>query len=245
MWLNSREPRGLNSKPSLAPSCLSGSPGDSIPGTFLALGVLAALNHRNSTGRGQRIDVAQTEALMTVAGLAFTHCLAGVTAEERSRRPSPTIHGVYEAKDGYIAIRASAEKDLKNLAGVVGVDSDELTQSPSKLIEWFRQRTRDEISQLLSDKIPCSAVRTDDEVISDPYLAVSGAIVEKPHPLGFTYRYVATGIKFSDTPVSLETLPPLLGQHTMEILEMIGYSENEAVQLIHEKVAFTEEPKSH
>jgi CoA:oxalate CoA-transferase len=246
MWLNSRESRGLNSKSSFTPSCLAGSPGDSIPGTFLALGILAAINHRNSTGRGQRIDVAQTDALMTAAGLAFTQCLlAGITAEYRAHRPSSSIHGVYEAKDGFIAIRASAEKDLKILATVVGVDPSELSGSSTKLLDWFKHRTRDEISQILSDKIPCSAVRTDDEVTSDPYVKARGTIVEKSHPLGFTYRTVATGIEFSETPVSVDTLPPLLGQHTREILNLIGYSDEEVSKLIDEKVAFAEETKSH
>ena len=246
MWLNSREPRGLGSKASLIPSCLAGSPGDSIPGTFLALGILAALNHRNVTGRGQRIDVAQTDALMTAAGLAFTQCLlAGITAEDRAQRPSSSIHGVYEANDGFIVVRASAEKDLKILAGVVGVESSELLGSPTKLIDWFKNRTRDEISLLLSDKIPCSSVRKDDEVINDPIVKGRGTIVEKFHPLGFTYRSVATGIEFSDTPVSVDMPPPLLGQHTREILKLIGYSDDEVAQLIDGKVAFAEELKSH
>jgi len=242
MWLNSREPRGLGSKASLTPSCLAGSPGDSIPGTFLALGILAAINHKNATGRGQRIDVAQTDALMTVTGLAFTHfLLAGITAEERSRLPSSSIHGVYETKDGFIVVRATAEKDLKILSDVVGIQFDELKQSSSKLTDWFRLRTRDEVSRLLSEKIPCSPVRTDDEVIRDPTVTERGIIIEKPHPLGFTYRSVATGIQFSETPVSVETLPPLLGQDTSEILKLIGYGVDEAAQLIQEKVAFSQE----
>lgn len=242
MWLNSREPRGLGSKASFTPSCLAGSPGDSIPGTFLALGILAAIYHRNITGRGQRIDVAQTDALMTVTGLAFTHYLqAGITAEERSKRPSTTIHGVYETKDGFVVVRAAAEKDLKILAEVVGVQVDELKQSSTKLTDWFKKRTRDEVSRLLSEKIPCSSVRTDDEVISDPNVIDRGIIIEKPHSLGFTYRSVATGIQFSETPVSVETLPPLLGQDTSEILKLIGYRDGEVEQLIQEKVAFSHE----
>jgi len=241
MWLNSRETRGLDSRASYTPSCLAGSPGDSIPGTFLALGILAALNHRNQTGRGQRIDVAQTDALMTVAGLGFTYSLmGGATAEERASRPSSSIHGVYEAKDGYIVVRASAEKDLKLLSEVVGVEPEELKGSPQRLIGWFKTRTRDEIAGLLSEKIPCSSVRTDDEVARDLVIR-ERVIVELPHPLGFTYRAVATGIKFSETPVSVEALPPSLGQDTAEVLKSVGYSDDEVTVLIRERVAFAPE----
>jgi crotonobetainyl-CoA:carnitine CoA-transferase CaiB-like acyl-CoA transferase len=56
---------------------------------------------------------------------------------------------------------------------------------------------------------------------------------------------VATGIEFSDTPVSVDMPPPLLGQHTREILKLIGYSDDEVAQLIDGKVAFAEELKSH
>jgi crotonobetainyl-CoA:carnitine CoA-transferase CaiB-like acyl-CoA transferase len=122
----------------------------------------------------------------------------------------------------------------------VGVQPDELKQSSTKLTDWFKSKTRDEVSQLLSEKIPCSSVRTDDEVIRDPNVTERGVIIEKPHPLGFTYRSIATGIQFSETPVSLETLPPFLGQHTVEILKLIGYRDDEVELLINEKVAFNQ-----
>jgi CoA:oxalate CoA-transferase len=103
MWLNSREQRGVNSQAPMDPSCLSGSPGDTVPGLFCALAILAAFRSRDKVGRGQRIDIAQTDALMTLSGLALTRTLYGDgNADERARRPPARIHGVYEAKDGYV-----------------------------------------------------------------------------------------------------------------------------------------------
>ena len=64
-------------------------------------------------------------------------------------------------------------------------------------------------------------------------------IVEKPHPLGFTYRAIATGIKFSETPVSVELHPPLLGENTKEVLRGLGYDDGEIARLVEEKVTAT------
>ena len=240
MWLNSREPRGMNSQASFEPSCLAGSPGDTIPGTFCALSILAALLHRGATGRGQRIDVAQTDTLMTVSGLAMIRTLySDGTAEERARRPPPHIHGVYEARDGYVALRVIGDRATTSVAEVMGVGADEVNPSSEALRDWLKERDRDEIAELLADKVPCAPVVTDDELVYDPNVREREMIVERQHPLGFTYRTIATGVKFSETPTGINLLPPELGADTVDTLRRLGYDDGEIEQMIREGVAHT------
>jgi len=238
MWLNSREQRGPNSMATMEPSCLAGSPGDTVPGLFCALSILAALRHRDRTGRGQRIDVAQTDALMTVSALALTRTLYGDgDAEERAHRPPARIHGVYETKDGYVAIRVVGEKTVNAVADTMGIDPIMVTPTSEPLRNWLKERTRSEAARLLSEKVPLAPVLTDRELISDPNVEARGMIVEKNHTLGFTYRTVATGVKLSETPVSIDSLPPTLGADTAEVLRGVGYRDDEIRRLIDEGVA--------
>ena len=238
MWLNSREPRGLNNQAPMEPSCLAGSPGDTVPGLFCALGILAALRGRDQTGKGQRIDIAQTDALITLSGLALTRTLyMDSNANERAKSPSERIHGVYEAKDGYIVIRIVGEKPRISVAEVLGIKPEEVHPSSEVFRNWFKERTRDEITELLAEKVPCSPVLTDEELIEDPNVEARGMIVRRQHPLGFEYRTVATGIKFSDTKVSIDSLPPRLGDDTEEILIDLGYDEKEIQRLLDAKIA--------
>ena len=233
MWLNSREQRGPNSEATMEPSCLAGSPGDTVPGLLCALAILAALRHRDQTGRGQRIDVAQTDALMTVSALALTRTLYGDgDAEERAHRPPARIHGVYETKDGYVAIRVVGEKTVNAVAETMGIDPGMVTPSSEPLRNWLKERTRSEAARLLSEKVPLAPVLTDRELIADPNVDARGMIVEKRHPQGFTYRTVATGVKLSETPVSIDALPPGLGADTEEVLRGVGYTGDEVRRLI-------------
>jgi crotonobetainyl-CoA:carnitine CoA-transferase CaiB-like acyl-CoA transferase len=240
MWLNSREPRGLNSKASLLPSCLAGSPGDTIPGTFCALSILAALLHRGATGQGQRIDIAQTDSLITATGLAQTRSMySNSTADDRAYRPPQHIHGVYEAKDGYVALRVIGDRAIASVAEVIGVEANEVKPSSEFLRKWLKDRGRDEITELLAEKVPCAPVITDDEIINDPNVRERKMIIEKQHPQGFNYRTIATGIKFSETPTKLELFPPELGANTIEILYQLGYDDREIERMIKEGVAHT------
>ena len=237
MWLNSRETRGLNSAASFELNCLAGSPGDTVPGLFCALSILAALRYRDVSGQGQSIDIAQTDSLMTLSGLGMIRTLyTDSDSDERAHRASSRIHGIYEAKDGYVAIRIVGEKSVQSVANVLGVEPSEVNANSDYLKKWFKEKTRAEVSGLLSDKVPCAPVLTDRELISDPNVREREMIIEMPHPEGFIYRSVATGIKFSETPVAVEALPPLLGADSVDVLKSLGYSDNEIKQLIDEGV---------
>jgi crotonobetainyl-CoA:carnitine CoA-transferase CaiB-like acyl-CoA transferase len=237
MWLNSREKRGLNSEASFTLSCLAGSPGDTVPGLFCALSILAALRYRDASGVGQMIDIAQTDALMTLSGLGLVRTLYSDTdADTRARSDPARIHGVYEASDGYITIRLVGDKATEAVAEAINIKPSEVTPDSEYLKNWFKERTRAQITEVLSDKVPCAPVLTDIELIDDPNVKARGMIQDIQHPDGFTYHAVSTGIKFSETPVSIRIMPPGLGVDSVEVLKGLGYSDAEVKQLVDEKV---------
>jgi crotonobetainyl-CoA:carnitine CoA-transferase CaiB-like acyl-CoA transferase len=174
---------------------------------------------------------------MTISGLGLIRTLyTDLDADERAHQVSLRIHGVYEANDGYIVIRAIGEEAVNSVARVIGVDPSDITPNSDSMKTWFKKRKRSEISRLLSDKVPCAPVLTDLELIGDENVRSRNMVIELPHPEGFTYRSVATGIKFSETPVSVRAMPPSLGADSVDILKRLGYSDLEIKKLIEDEV---------
>jgi crotonobetainyl-CoA:carnitine CoA-transferase CaiB-like acyl-CoA transferase len=96
----------------------------------------------------------------------------------------------------------------------------------------MKQRCKaDWLAALEAAKVPCGAINNLDEVFSDPQVVERGMTVDMPHPLADTIRLVASPIKLSATPVQYLRPPPLLGQHTGEVLAAAGWSEAQIASL--------------
>ena len=102
------------------------------------------------------------------------------------------------------------------------------------IVELTATRTvQDWLDLLGAAGVPCGRIRTVAEVCTNPQLVERGKLVDRPHPTAETVRMIGMPIELSDTPGRIEVAPPLLGQHTDEILTEAGYSQ-EDLQLFHD-----------
>jgi crotonobetainyl-CoA:carnitine CoA-transferase CaiB-like acyl-CoA transferase len=237
MWLNGRRDD--------PPTAIGFGIADVAGGFHIVMGVLAALHERATSGRGQRVDVNLLNALLTVQ----THELVyyANTADPPVRPGANTTAayagaplGVYACSDGFIAL---SMMNIGRLAGLVGAESllelDVANEIPRRdeihaaLEACFRRGTRDGwIARLREHDVWCAPVQTLDETMADPQVAWNRMVRELDHPLLGTLRVLGPSILFSRTPADVRTPPPLLGQHTLEVLSELGYAEERVTALL-------------
>ena len=222
---------------------------DISSGMFAAFGVAMALLARHRTGRGQLVDVGMLDsvaALLTYqAGIYF----ATDTAPKRMGNRHPTIvpYETLEAADGELVVAVGNESLWRSFCTLVELEA--LTADPRFatnkdrvehrdalrpiLVERFRTRTvGDWITALTAAGIPCGAVRDLDQVFSDPQVLERAMVVALNHPVAGAIRALGVPVKMSDTPGSVRTPPPTLGQHTEQVLTQdLGYERSAIEQL--------------
>jgi crotonobetainyl-CoA:carnitine CoA-transferase CaiB-like acyl-CoA transferase len=222
---------------------------DHVAGKFLAAGVLAALAHRAVTGRGQRVDLAQTEFA------AYTRGEVYVDSWLRGADPAPAgnssvtacPHGVYPAAgdDQWVAVVAADDGDWERLCRVVGWGPDpglaqlagrlaRAAEIDARLSAWTAGRPAEETADLLQAAgVSACPVMGPYDHLDDPHLRERGFIVELRHPEVGPERHAGNPLRMSVTRPRVLPSAPCLGEHTTEVLgEVLGIPPDEVAQLV-------------
>ena len=208
---------------------------DIVAGLMLGKAILAALFARERTGAGQKLETSLLEAEVACLINAGSNYLVGGVVPGRWGNAHPSIvpYQSFKSRDGYLVIGVASEGIWRRLCQAIGMpglaDDPRFARNPQRvehrgelidiLTEIFLQRDTAAWMTLLIDAgVPCAPVQTIDQVFHAPQVIAREMVVEIPHPTAGTLRMAGLPVKFSGTPASIRLAPPLLGQHTAEVL---------------------------
>ncbi len=210
--------------------------GDVTAGLFAALSIAAAIARRNTDGKGCYIDVSMTDGLVS---LLSTH-IGTFQDTGTTRRTRDAGYGIYKTGDGsYIALgiahedwfwdRLAAALDLPDLVGIAGMKRREKRgQLAERLQGAFLEKPRDELLRILENAdIPASPINSVAGALEDPHLNERQMFLELLSPAGSAMKGLNYPAKFQDTTLYEPAPPPGLGQHNENILQKLGYSEDD------------------
>ena len=216
---------------------------DILTGLYATVGILAALAHRDRSGEGQHIDLALLDVQVACLANQNMNFLTTGIAPRRMGNAHPNIvpYQDFPTADGDMILAVGNDSQFASLCGVLGHPewaTDERYRTNAGrvkhrevLVPLIRQATvfrttREWIAALEAANVPCGPINDLKSMYDDPQVKARGLRMEMPHPLAGTVPTVANPIRLSATPVEYRFAPPLLGQHTREILqEALGLSE--------------------
>jgi glutaryl-CoA transferase len=240
----------LTGEPDGAPQKVGVPIADIMSGMFAGVAVCAALRHAAVTGEGQYIDIGMLDtqvAWLVNAGMNYLY--AGELGRLGNAHPNIVPYQVVRTADGFIVVAIGNDTQFRRFCEFA--DCVELADDPRFATNDARVRHRDAAAALLNPifaakpssywlegleqrKIGCGPINNLDQVFADPHVQARGMVTEMPHPAidGAPARMIASPLRLSATPVTYRASPPLLGQHTDEILtELLGMDAAELAKL--------------
>lgn len=227
---------------------------DLVAGLMLGKSIAAALFAREKLGVGQRIDTSLLEAeVASLINAASNYLLAGsVPGRWGNAHPTIVPYQSFQTADGYLVVGVASELIWKRFCRAIEkpelADDARFAKNADRvenraalialLSDMFRRRDNATWLRLLNQaEVPCAPIQTIDQVFAAPQVRHRQMLVEVEHPTVGTLRMAGIPVKFSVTPAAVRLPPPLLGQHTEEVLSSwLGMNEKEIAKLKRQKV---------
>ncbi|WP_432663292.1 CaiB/BaiF CoA-transferase family protein [Wukongibacter baidiensis] len=236
------------------PTRVGPSVGDITAGLFTAIGILGALNYRNQTGVGQKVDVAMLDCQVAILENAIARYFAtGVSPKPAGNKHSSIVpFEPFETSDGEIMIAAGNDSLWKKLCKEM--EREDLAEDEKFITNPLRSENYDELRPLVAERIvlkstdewqkildkagvPNGPINNIERVVNDPQVLAREMLVEVEHSKAGKMQIPGMPIKMSVTQGTIRTAAPLLGEHTDEVLKSLNGLTDDQIQELRDKGA--------
>ena len=234
---------------------------DMYTGIHGVAAVNAALLGRVTSGRGQHIDLALYDCMLSIHEYAVQcYTLSGgeeIPVQTGHDLPESTVYGVFPGRDGYLVITAQTDALWLRLAKLIGGDAlaaDARFHAPEgrnahreEVLAHIRAWTKGQpsvsacLDALEQAGVPCAKVQRIDEVLEDPQIQARGMVIEQDHPALGRIRMSNLPFRFSGYDPPVPPVAPSIGQHNQDIAASLGYSGEEVACMMADGVLYQEE----
>ena len=218
---------------------------DLMTGMYATIAILAALARRGETGDGETIDLAMLDvSAALLANQAMNYLVSGrIPGQGGNEHPNIQPQDVFVCADGRFVLAVGNDGQFARLCAALGhpewTSDERFATNPARvrhgavltpmLAEQFANWTRaDIVAALDAAGVPAAPINTVDGVFADPQIVHREMLRHLSHPVGGTVPLIVSPIRFQDAPLRFDQPPPLLGQHTTEVLRELGLAPGEA-----------------
>ena len=224
------------------------SSADLVAGMWATIGILAALHEKQRSGRGQWVDISLLDGSVSWLTYVASGYFAGGEIPRRYGSAHPTIapYQAFATADGFVMVAVGNDGLWRRFAAALERDDlaadERFATNPSRVLHrntliplieaaMLLRTTHEWVSVLDEAGVPVGPIQTVDQALSDPQVIARGMVAELEHPTEGPIRIVGSPIRLTRTPTSVRMAPPLLGQHTDDILRELGLSGQEIASM--------------